>query len=132
MLAGWYDKDGKVVRAEDIIEEPMELTAKWFLDINLPFADVPAGAWYYGYVAELYSGGIVNGMTPTTFEPSGKVNYGQALKLILLATGLEPSDEELEGHWALRYEDLAIEAGIVPEGFMGLNNTISRGDIARI
>ena len=132
VLAGWYTEDGKAVSAEDEIEGPMELTAKWFLDIDLPFADVPAGAWYYGYVGELYQNGIVGGMTPTTFEPSGKVTYGQALKLILLATGLEPSDEEIEGHWALRYEDLAMEAGIVPEDFMGLNDTISRADIAMI
>ena len=132
ILAGWYTEAGKAVHAGDVIEEPMELTAKWFLDIDLPFVDVPAGAWYYSYVGELYSNGIVNGMTPNTFEPAGKVNYGQALKLILLATGLEPSDEEIAGHWALRYEDLAIEAGIVPEGFMGLNDAISRLDIARI
>ena len=132
VLAGWYTEAGKAVHEDDVIEEPMELTAKWFMDVDLPFTDVPVGAWYYGYVAELYSSGVVNGMTAKTFEPSGKVNYGQALKLILLATGLEPSDEEIEGHWALRYEDLAIEAGVVPEDFMGLNDTISRGDIARI
>ncbi|MBQ2651417.1 MAG: S-layer homology domain-containing protein [Clostridia bacterium] len=132
VLSGWYKSNGKAVKGGETIEEPMELTAKWFLDVNLPFTDVPNGAWYYGYVGELYQDGVVNGMTPTTFEPSGKVNYGQALKLILLATGLEPSDEEMAGHWAQRYEDLAIEAGVVAEGEMGLNDVITRGQIAKI
>ncbi len=132
ILSGWYKSSGQAVKEGEIIEEPLELTAKWFLDIDLPFTDVPNGAWYYGYVAELYQDGIVSGMTPTTFEPSGAVNYGQALKLILLATGLEPSDEEMEGHWAQRYEDLAVEAGVVDEGEMDLNAVITRGSIARI
>jgi len=130
--AGWYNKDGQKVSSDDIIDGPIELTAKWFVDVDLPFTDVPDGAWYYGYVGELYSKGIVGGMSPTIFEPGGKVTYGQALKLILLATGLEPSDEKMEGHWAQPYEDLAIEEGIVKEGYLDLNAQVTRAQIAYI
>ena len=133
VLAGWYDANGRAVREEDIIEGPMVLTAKWFLDVDLPFADVPEGAWYYRYVGELYAEGVVDGMSPTTFEPQGGVTYGQALKLILLATGLEPSDAEVEGHWAKRYEDLALDEKIISEGeIVDLNAEISRREIARL
>lgn len=133
VLAGWFDENGRAVREDDIIEEPVALTAKWFLDVQLPFTDVPQGAWYYRYVGELYAEGVVDGMTPATFEPQGGVTYGQALKLILLATGLEPADEAEQGHWAKRYADLAIDEKVLLEGEMeSLDDEISRADIARL
>lgn len=133
ILAGWYASSGKAIKGTEVMEDPIELTAKWFVDIDLPFADVPDGSWYYNYVGQLFSDGVVDGMTASTFEPQGDVTYGQALKLVLLATGLEPSDEDTSGHWAQKYKNLAVDAGIVSSSFgSDLNASISRIEIASL
>ena len=132
ILAGWYYADGKEVGEKDTIDEDITLSARWFKDINLPFVDVAPDSWYYGYVGDLYSEGIVEGMTPDTFEPAGSVTYGQALKLILLSSGVEPNDTRIAGnHWAQPYMDIAIDEGIITEDFCkDLNAAISRKQIA--
>lgn len=134
VFAGWFDDDtNRQVRLTDAIDEPIAISAKWFLDVQTPFADVKSDSWYYRYVGELYSKGVVNGMTPTSFQPSGNVTYGQALKLLLLATGLEPSDEDTGGHWAQKYKDMAIDEGLITADFApNLDAAISRQEIAAI
>ena len=46
-----------------------------------PFEDVPAGAWYYADVVSAVNRGLVNGMTPTRYEPQGSLTLAQAVKL---------------------------------------------------
>lgn len=134
VFAGWFDDSNKTVRDGVTITEPLWLTAKWFIDVDLPFTDVADGAWYHGYVGELYSEGVINGMSSTVFAPQGSVTYGQAFKLIMLATGMEPTEEPGEGqNWAQAYLNMAIDEGIVDNGFCrDLNAVISRADIARL
>ncbi|MBE6993116.1 MAG: hypothetical protein E7423_00515 [Ruminococcaceae bacterium] len=133
-FAGWYTYGNKPVRDGDTITEPTRLTAKWFTDVVLPFGDVGEGAWYQGYVRQLYAGGIVDGTSTTTFSPAGTVTYGQALKLILLATGFEPGKTEAaEGHWAQPYLDMALNESIISESFCpGLDVNITRLELARL
>lgn len=38
---------------------------------TLNFTDVPTSEWYYGYVEYAFQNSLMNGMTNTTFEPSG-------------------------------------------------------------
>ncbi|MEA4920728.1 MAG: GH25 family lysozyme [Clostridiaceae bacterium] len=134
IMAGWYASSGKAIKETEVMDDPMELTAKWFLDVKLPFTDIPGESWYYHYVGQLFSDGVVDGMTSTTFEPQGDVTYGQALKLVLLATGLEPSDDDdTSGHWAQKYKNMAVDAGIVSSDFgSDLNASISRIEIAAL
>lgn len=134
VFAGWFDNEtNRQIKASDTIEEPMEISAKWFLDVQTPFVDVKSDSWYYRYVGELYSKRVINGMTPTTFQPSGNVTYGQALKLLLLATGLQPSNVETGGHWAQKYKDMAVDEGLIPSDFApNLDAPISRQEIAAI
>ena len=54
---------------------------------GLPFRDVPAGSWFYASVADLYNRKLVSGYDAYTFLPDGTVTLGEALKLILLASG---------------------------------------------
>ena len=57
---------------------------------TLPFTDVVQNDWFFDHVYTLYSKGIVDGMTPTTFQPKGTLTYGQALKLHLKTSSSRP------------------------------------------
>lgn len=73
------------------------------------FPDVPATQWYAGYVAALVRDGVIHGYDDGTFRPDSEVTWGQALKLILLASGFaakEPVETEEDAppaHWASGY-----------------------------
>jgi hypothetical protein len=74
----------------------------------LPFADVPAGAWYAPYVAAAVRAGIVQGLTPETFGPDLPVTREQLA--LLLARALR-----LQGSAALTFRDAAaIDAWAAP------------------
>ena len=49
-----------------------------------PFTDI-SGHWGISDIRTAYDLGIINGMTPTTFEPNSNVTYEQALKMIVCA-----------------------------------------------
>ncbi|MBR5518777.1 MAG: S-layer homology domain-containing protein [Clostridia bacterium] len=49
-----------------------------------PFTDIE-GHWGISDIRTAYDLGIINGMTPTTFEPNSNVTYEQALKMIVCA-----------------------------------------------
>ena len=44
---------------------------------DLPFTDVPGDAWYYSDVKSAYDTGLINGMTPTTFELESNMTYAR-------------------------------------------------------
>ena len=78
------------------------------------FNDVPSTAWYYNDVTTLAKANIVNGRNDGLFHPNDAVNYGEGLKLILLAAGY-PLQQELSGsNWAQNYLNLAISNGLLP------------------
>ena len=51
------------------------------------FSDVAADAWYVSYVYDLAGKGVINGITPTTFDPEGKITRGQFVKILAYASG---------------------------------------------
>lgn len=48
---------------------------------STPFEDVPASAWYYDDVSAVYRSGILNGISETTFAPTGTLSLAQAVTL---------------------------------------------------
>ena len=101
------------------------------------FTDVPRTSsteWYYTAVMDLAEAGVIGGMTPTTFEPGGKVTYGQALKLILLAAGYEKQTEESGPYWARNYLTIAQRDGLISATYTEtiLTRVIARNEIAQI
>lgn len=54
---------------------------------TINFSDVAADAWYVSYVYDLAGKGIINGITPTTFDPEGKITRGQFVKILAYASG---------------------------------------------
>ena len=91
---------------------------------KLPFTDVKESDWFYAYVKELTLDGTVSGMTETTFAPNGTLTYGQALKLITLATGNKEQPKS-GGHWASGYLQFARTKKWV-EGDVKLDAAITR------
>lgn len=97
---------------------------------TLPFSDVPEKSWYYTYVSELYTSGIIGGMTSTSFVPNGTVSVGQALKLILLSAGY-PEKAPTSSHWASGYLSFATQNNLIPSSLpQNLDSPISRVQIA--
>ena len=48
---------------------------------DLPFEDVPSGAWYYQDVASAYESGMIDGRDDTHFAPEANLTYAEAVKL---------------------------------------------------
>lgn len=94
------------------------------------FVDVREKDWFYTEVMDLAEAGIVNGMTPTTFEPNSEVTYGQALKLIMMAVGY-PDLSTSGNKWAKGFMDRAIADGILAKP-VDLSRKIDRYTIAEI
>lgn len=79
------------------------------------FPDVTGGKWFYDDVMYLYRNGIIGGFPDGTFRPEDKVTTGQALKMIILASGY-PEPEAAASHWARGYLNFALEQGILERG----------------
>lgn len=99
---------------------------------TMAFTDVKSNDWFYPYVKDLYSAGVINGTTNTTFTPYGNVKFGEALKLILLAAGYK-AQSPTTSHWASGYYRLAAEKKLLPDGLnLTLDQPINRLQIAEI
>jgi len=95
------------------------------------FSDVPEGEWYTPYVTELAGAGVVNGYEDGTFRPKASVTWGQALKLILLASGYPEQKIPETGHWASAYLNYAVKQYFVSNSAVpGLDAPITRNDMA--
>lgn len=57
-----------------------------------PFTDVKGDDWFYTYVVDMAKTGVIQGMTPTTFEPNGKLTRAQIAVLLYRMAG-EPEVE---------------------------------------
>ncbi len=96
------------------------------------FPDVKQGVWYYDYVTNLTSSGVINGLPDGTFNPGGNVTTGEAMKLIILAAGY-PAQSATGANWASGYAAFAVK-----NGFMGsdeaynYNTAISRLSVAKL
>jgi len=102
------------------------------LAVGTTFSDVPESAWYYNYVTELANAKVISGYEDGTFRPDGTVTYGEALKLVLSATG-RGNQPSVGGHWASGYLVYALENGYISDVEIDeLNNPISRLEVAHL
>lgn len=111
---------------------------------TLPFTDVKEGAWYYEGIEYCYGYGIVNGMTETTFVPSGTLTRAQFVQMLAMYDGAnleeyKTKDSGFEdvktNHWFNAPVCWAVEqgyvAGMSPTEF-GPNEKITREQLARL
>lgn len=96
------------------------------------FPDVPQTEWYYRYVTDLTTSGVLNGYEDGTFRPNEAVSMGQALKMIMTAAGY-PEQAKTGSHWASGYLTRAKADGLWPANANeDLDRRVSRYTIAEI
>ncbi|WP_438434505.1 S-layer homology domain-containing protein [Gorillibacterium sp. sgz500922] len=88
------------------------------------FKDIPANAWYKGYVGALVKAGITTGTSATSFSPNEQVSREALAVFYVRAMGLEETAKKLAGKsefadaaqisaWALPAVSLAAELGFI-------------------
>lgn len=105
-----------------------------------PFTDVADGRWSYSYIRQLYEAGVIDGMTPTTFVPTGDVTRAQFVKMLARLQGADVSEYRSAGFedvpadaWYAPYVNWAAANGIVygiSSTEFAPNTDISRQDMA--
>ena len=100
------------------------------------FTDID-GHWAKADIEAMAKAGVINGMTPTTFEPEGSVTRGQFVKLISAALGLNAGAAADGEHWAVPYVKAAKEAKLVNDAIKvetkdELDTPITREEMASI
>ena len=75
------------------------------------FTDVPAGAWYEGYVNYCASLGIIAGVGGNKFNPDGAVTGVELAKMLLVVAGYKPDVQGYTGaNWSLNVINDAQQA----------------------
>ena len=105
-----------------------------------PFTDVADGRWSYSYIRQLYEAGVIDGMTPTTFVPTGDITRAQFVKMLARLQGADVSEYRSAGFedvpadaWYAPYVNWAAANGIVygiSSTEFAPNTDISRQDMA--
>lgn len=105
------------------------------------FKDVPASEWYAPYVTAGAQAGIVQGLSPTTFEPDQLITREQMAVLLTralrLTSGASPvfSDAARIDDWAQAGVQAAVSVGYVdgfPDGTFQPHGTATRAQAARV
>jgi len=84
-----------------------------------PFPDVPKDAWYAPYVKVAKDNGIIGGYPDGYFYPSQNVDRASALKILVVASGLDYAGstanftDVMQDDWFAEYVGFAQENGIV-------------------
>ena len=77
-----------------------------------PFDDVAADRWSAGYISFCVEQGIIDGMTDTTFEPTGTLTGFQWAKMLLSAVGFNANGEFTGDSWSLNTSRVAHSVGL--------------------
>ena len=97
------------------------------------FTDLSGNHWAYPYVSDLVDQGVVNGYPDGSFRPETGVTYGEAFKLILLASGRPEPKDQPGLHWAWPYMEMALNHLLVYSFDPGeLDGAPTRREVARM
>ncbi|NLT47005.1 MAG: hypothetical protein GXX92_01195 [Clostridiales bacterium] len=102
---------------------------------TVPFNDVKAGDWYFGYVKKAATLGLINGYTDGTFRPDAKLSREEMITIAVKAAGMaelsaEKTEEILKkfsgqsriSSWARAHVALAEDIGILEHGHMVIDS----------
>ena len=76
---------------------------------ELPFTDVPEGAWYYDAVKTVVEAGLMAGVSDTDFAPNGILNRAMFWTLLARAGGIDTDGGET---WYYKAQAWAVENGV--------------------
>ena len=88
-----------------------------------PFEDVAATRWSAGYIAYCVEQGIIDGMTETTFEPTGKLTGFQWAKMLLCAVGFGVKGEFTGSSWSVNTAKVAHTVDLFKGDLAGADHT---------
>ena len=108
------------------------------------FADVPSGAWFEGYVSDVYEAGIMEGKPGGIFDPEGIVSRAEYVTAMARITG-----EDVKGYsdaisrfpdadteaWYADYMGWAVSIGLVngrDGGLLAPTSPVSRAEMAAL
>lgn len=105
--------------------------------VAIPFADISPDSWMYGPIEYCYNEGLMNGVTPTKFDPNGNATMAMLVKTIHIIAGAPKASENAVMPYAdakptsYYYEPLlwCVENGIIRTDetpTFSANATISR------
>lgn len=102
-----------------------------------PFTDVTPKNWFYDDVVAAVQRGLVDGVTPTTYNPQGNLRVSQCVKLAacmhqLYHTGSVTLENSESGKWYRSYVDYALQNGILDAEFEDYEVYIGRLDFVRV
>ena len=96
------------------------------------FSDVAQTDYYYSYVTDLTTSGVLNGYEDGTFRPGNTVTMGEALKMIMTSVGY-PEQAAIDSQWASGYLARAKADNLLPAGAIErLDRPVDRYMIAEI
>jgi hypothetical protein len=130
----------KIALAGRVVQEDVEGR------LNPGFSDIPAGAWYEGYVARAVELGIIDGPQQTTvFGGNRSITRAEFLKLLLRGQQMDPQvygdvllplapDTSDSSAWFYPYARSALAMGVIDadaDGMLHPEATMTRGDVAQ-
>ena len=87
-------------------------TAEALTATDTPFTDVPATSWAAKYISYCVEAGIIDGMTPTTFEPYATLTGYQWAKMLLSAVGFGAKGEFVGDTWSIGTATIARQVNL--------------------
>ncbi len=94
------------------------------------FTDIPTGHWAIGYINVAASQGIVIGDPEGTFRPDDKINYAEALTMLVRLLGYSPSVRTTG--WPVNFIAKAAELRITKDVKVNAYESAIRGLIAKL
>lgn len=142
---GWY-RDGEMVTNSSIIPaENHTLVAHWdtkgfCFSVGDPydsrFTDVPVNKWYYDSVASIFSYGLMNGTTNTTFAPTSELPFQQAITIAARVCKQYTDGDMLfpdqSSPWYLTYVRYGLEEGIIDAMPLDFSYIVTRQEFAEM
>jgi len=100
---------------------------------EINFTDVKSDDWYYKNLQELAEKNIASGYPDGTFQPGSTLKFEEFIKMLVVATRDELSEQKEGQEWYQIYIDEAIEGKCITEQQKSLiGQNISRGTMAEI
>ena len=100
--------------------------------VEAPFEDVAASRWSAGYIAFCVEQGIIDGMTETTFEPTGTLTGFQWAKMLLCAVGFGVNGEFTGSSWSVNTAKVAHTVDLFDGDLAGADHVALRREQAAL
>ena len=105
-----------------------------YRELDIPFSDIPRGAWYESYVKAAYSMGIINGKSESSFEPDAGLTCAEAVKIAASIRAYRMGGAEFPEQgdtWYAPYEAFCRQNGIIEDYIiLNMNENITRAQMA--